>query len=117
MGNDLRERDTSHLKTYREAVEYQLSEWVEGRPWHNPFDHDDTRHDGNTSHGECCPDFSCCSPHMMASEEARKAFADAKGEDRTRLLFGFLGGLVNDIDGPKTYVAGDPDVEKSENVQ
>jgi hypothetical protein len=113
------DRDTSHLKTYREAVEYQLQEWLAGRPWHNPFDPDDTRHDGDTGRGECCPDFSCCAPHMMASEEARRAFAISSCDARMGMLFGFLGGLVQEVkpDPKADYLAGDPDVEKSGDLQ
>lgn len=117
MTNERKSPDTRHLKTYQEAQEYQLSEWVQGRPWHNPFDHDSTRHDGDKSRGECCPDFSCCEPNMMASKEARKAFAEAKDEDRMRLLFGFLAGLTSQIGDEEIYVAGDPDLEKSGSLQ
>jgi len=84
------------MKTYQEAQDHQLSEWVKGRPWHNPFNCDDTRHDGDTSEGECCPDFSCCEPSMLAPEEARKAFAKSGNETRMGMLGMFLSGMVAD---------------------
>lgn len=84
------------MNTYDEAQEYQLSEWVAGRPWHNPFDHDDTRHDGDKMHGECCPDFSCCQPSMLAPKEAREAFAKAGDKERMGMLGMLLSGVVSD---------------------
>ena len=84
------------MKTYKEAQEHQLSEWVAGRPWHNPFDHDDVRHDGDTMRGECCPDFSCCRPSMLAPKEAREAFAKSGDSERMGMLGMFLSGAVSD---------------------
>lgn len=98
---------TEHLKSYAEASEYQLSEWVEGRPWHNPFDHDGTRHDGDTTKGECCPDFSCCNPNMLAPRKAREAFAKADEGVRFEMLGMFLGGALQDATDAKIHIAGD----------
>ena len=85
------------MKTYLEAREHQLREWVAGRPWHNPFNHDDTRHDGDTSQGECCPDFSCCQPSLLAPQAAREAFAKADDETRFKMLGMFLSGCVAEV--------------------
>ena len=41
-------------KTYKERDLYQLDEWVKGNPIHNNVD------------DECCPDFSCCRPELLA---------------------------------------------------
>ena len=53
--------------------ERQLDAWVEGKPFHN------------TEDDECCPDFSCCQPHLLQPVEVRKAF-----RDRPELRNGFL---------------------------
>ena len=87
---------------YHEAAEYQLREWAEGRPWHNPWspngEYGTSRHDG-----ECCPDFSCCAPACLWSRERRYAFVAATGAKRSRLL---MGALVNLTDPDKVYVSG-----------
>lgn len=63
--------------------EDQLKLWVKGESVHN-----DER-------GECCPDFSCCKPYLLAPEHERKAFLEAsqKGDNKTTtsMLFEFLG--------------------------
>ena len=33
------------------------------------------------TNGDCCPDFSCCHPDLLVSEEKRRAFLDAKDRD------------------------------------
>lgn len=95
------------FKSYKEAQQWQLNEWVAGRSWHNPFAPGGTEPDPQG--GECCPDFSCCgSP--IAPEATRIAFAKADDELRSSMLFSFLGNLV----GKNVYVAGDPDDEPDE---
>jgi len=59
---------------YESASEYQLSEWVAGRPWHNPFT-PDGKYGLRPQDGECCPDFSCCDPELLSPEHERKEFA------------------------------------------
>ena len=75
--------------------EKQLELWVKGESVHN-----DER-------GECCPDFSCCKPWLLAPEHERKAFSEAsqKGDDKTTtsMLYEFLGRAFA---SPKVYVAG-----------
>ena len=104
------------FSTYREASDYQLVEWVAGRPWHNPLSPLGPEHEGPGG-GECCPDFSCCAPNMLWPKVAREAFGVASTEDRSRMLYGGLAALVNEH-GPKgVYVAGDPDIENSGSKQ
>lgn len=60
---------------YTEASNYQIEEWVEGRPWHNPWAPDGSYGKGLRD-GECCPDFSCCGAPLSPKED-RLAFAAA----------------------------------------
>lgn len=77
----------------RTKSEIQLDEWVKGNPIHNDTD------------DECCPDFSCCKPEMLAPLETRERFAQAEreGDDttKTEMLGMFLGGAFSGV-----YVAG-----------
>ena len=90
--------------TYKESVEYQLREWLAGRPWHNTF---------APNGGECCPDFSCCMPQFLAPLATRQAFVNASDEDRFKFLGGFLGGAIPDALEKTIYVAGDVRPEKA----
>jgi hypothetical protein len=77
--------------TYDEALEYQLEEWVAGRPWHNPYTKFGTG-------GECCPDFSCCKPDLLWDVALREEFAEAtrNGQDEKvhAMLMQSLGALL-----------------------
>ena len=84
------------LTTYEAAQAHQLKEWVAGRPWHNPFERDDTRHDGLITKGECCPDFSCCSKQGLVPRALRTAFAEATDEERYAMLTHFLTYYIQD---------------------
>jgi len=54
---------------YKSAQEHQLKEWVEGRPWHNPWSPVAPQpFPDNRAEGECCPDFSCCYPDMFTKD-------------------------------------------------
>ncbi len=79
----------------KQSSEYQLSQWVEGNPLHNPI------------RDECCPDFSCCDGNMMDSK-TRKRFSDAyKSGDREtqyKILAMALSGLIVDTSG-KVHIA------------
>lgn len=80
--------------TYRERVNDQLIEWVKGNPIHN------------TQDDECCPDFSCCHPDLLQSEEVRNAFLVADEAVRETMLFAFLGdGLAKIAPDAKVYIA------------
>lgn len=77
----------------------QLKSWLEGKPVHNK-DRD-----------ECCPDFSCCRPHLLAPEHIRRMYcnADKRGDHETvdKLLMEFLGRLLDDACPDKAvYIAG-----------
>jgi len=85
--------------------EKQLELWVKGESVHN-----DER-------GECCPDFSCCKPWLLAPEHERKTFfeADRKGDTKTTtsMLFEFLGRAFA---SPSVYVAGYSENRKKKRV-
>lgn len=74
--------------------EEQIAEWVKGNSIHNP------------TRNECCPDFSCCVPELLADEATRKAF-QAHPEQRYQMLGMFLAGAFKSAAPEKTvYVAG-----------
>lgn len=50
-------------------IDYQLQEWVNGRCHHNK------------ERDECCPDFSCCQPELLADQDVRIQFMLAWLED------------------------------------
>jgi len=80
----------------------QLVEWLKGNPIHN-----DER-------GECCPDFSCCQPELLADQKTRQAFTDADEELRMSMLGMFLGAAMTLAAAEKeVYIAGADDPEKS----
>lgn len=71
--------------------EEQLQKWLNGDSVHN-----DTR-------DECCPDFSCCRPDLLAPAEERELFIQAQDDERMRLLGMFLGRALS---GKRVYIAG-----------
>ncbi len=81
----------------------QLELWLKGESVHN------------NEREECCPDFSCCRPELLADQDERQAFYDAhhRGDDDTKMamLMGFLGKSFCD---KKIYVAGDAALEERE---
>lgn len=81
--------------------ERQLEGWLAGRP------------SCPNTRGECCPDFSCCKPELMADEETRRRFVDAEDLDRHSMLAGFLGAAVALASEKRVHIAGDP-AERSE---
>ena len=78
-----------------EGIAEQLAEWVKGNPQHN------------TIRDECCPDFSCCQPILLAPEEIRREFAEAGEAKRQGMLMQFLGAALA-LTGKRdeTYIAG-----------
>ncbi len=64
----------------------QVKEWVAGVSIHN---------DGRD---ECCPDFSCCHPELLASQKERARFQQALLDENRGLmdnmLMMFLGALL-----------------------
>lgn len=82
-------------------LDKQLQSWLDGKPIHNK------RRD------ECCPDFSCCRPHLLAPPEIRQMFCNAtlRNDQETvdKLLTQFLMRLLdNEAPDKKVHVAGDP---------
>lgn len=71
----------------------QLNEWVNGNSIHN--------HERD----ECCPDFSCCQSHYMASEAEKALFRD-RPDLRHEMLMGFLSAAINARVDASIHVAG-----------
>ena len=82
----------SAAKVGKLSPEEQVREWAAGRP-SCPNDR-----------GECCPDFSCCKPDLLAPVEAREAFLRGSPEERERWLMGFLGAAIARSSDEKVYV-------------
>ena len=86
----------------------QLAMWVEGTSHHD------------CEHNECCPDFSCCRPELLAPREEREMFMAAfiAGHDRQveRMLAMFLGRSLAGC-GKKLFIATDEDGPEAENGQ
>jgi hypothetical protein len=80
---------------YREASNYQLEEWVAGRPWHNPWAPNGS-FGKNKEDGECCPDFSCCGGPLAPKEE-RLAFAATAEHARDEVRRSFFRRWVADV--------------------
>lgn len=72
--------------------------------------------DSSASDYECCPDFSCCYPKLLASLEERQRYAaftqsqrnpDAEERSKERLLMTFLDRLVKkECPGEKVRIIG-----------
>lgn len=81
----------------------QTALWVQGRSIHN------------TERDECCPDFSCCTPELLAPLEERKRFhlAELAGDEKLKneMLMGFLGKMIKSakLDPIKVHIAGQMD--------
>jgi len=71
----------------------QLALWVEGQSVHDD------------EHEQCCPDFSCCKPHLQAPKDERWAFLVAHMtedyETCDRLTIGFLERAMDGYDARK----------------
>jgi len=83
---------------YKDASDYQLQQWVIGKPWHNPWSPVSQSASQDRHDGECCPDFSCCVPEMIWAEYRRVAFVNSDEETRVGMLFGGLSQLISDHD-------------------
>ena len=81
------------------TAEEQLGLWVNGTP----------RHMGGKRRGQCCPDFSCCRPDLLAPREVRELFAAAwRSQNDTvieRMLMEFLGKGIAQL-SKKVHIAG-----------
>lgn len=83
-------------------INEQVDEWVNGNPVHN-----DER-------DECCPDFSCCVPEVMASDQEREQFSEAYYNNDTKtqneMLSNFLQRMVTHKTSKKVHIAGEDDI-------
>lgn len=81
-----------------ESIDYQVHQWLEGRPLHNPI------------RGECCPDFSCCNGGKILPREVRERFVEAytSGDNKTQyeILGMGLSGLAASM-GKDIHIAGE----------
>jgi hypothetical protein len=85
--------------------EQQVDAWVQGNPVHNNNRwYSVCDEAGNILRrekmrdGECCPDFSCCSPHLMWPPLTRLAFKNGNKEVRSAMLRGSIQALLADED-------------------
>lgn len=71
----------------------QILEWQKGNSIHN------------TERDECCPDFSCCRPELLADQMIRNKFVVASLSDDTAtvnsMLFDFLGKAISTYEPKK----------------
>lgn len=82
------------------STDEQLFWWVAGEPIHN------------ASRDECCPDFSCCQPDLLAPAEVRQRFKRAcdEGDEQAKMamLGMFLGAAFAKAAPDKNiYIAGE----------
>jgi hypothetical protein len=88
------------------TYEQQLEQWLKGNSVHNE------RMLGKNKISECCPDFSCCIPELLAPVEVRQIFVNAvkKGDDKMkdRMLMEFLGRMLDNHYGKDNgiHIAG-----------
>lgn len=84
---------------------FQLEEWVAGRSLHCD------------SLDQCCPDFSCCEPSLLAEKDERERFLAAWNEKDGKLtmqmcaifLTKFL--VHHNVENPLVLVADDDNLE------
>ena len=91
------ERLEAHEQSEMDAArEEQLKLWVEGTPEHCD------------ATGECCPDFSCCKPELLASEDERRVFAEAVATSNEDLKMQMLGNFLRRaFEKHRVHVAGE----------
>lgn len=83
--------------------EEQVDEWVKGNSIHNNNRWYSVVDDSGKiterlkmKDGECCPDFSCCSPHLLWDEQTRKLFKNADHGIRMKMMGGAVQALIAD---------------------
>lgn len=87
------------MKNRAMTPEEQVDLWVRGESVHNTL---------GPGGGECCPDFSCCKPELLAPEAVRRRFKEAGKKERYQMLMEFLAALVEDHK-KKVHIAGQVD--------
>jgi hypothetical protein len=75
-----------------ETFEEQERLWVEGKSVHVRMSAKYKAMTGDEY--QCCPDFSCCEPQLLAPVGVRKAYAAASRKGKDKFLGHFLGALV-----------------------
>jgi hypothetical protein len=78
------------------SPEQQLAAWVDGRSICPNTD------------GECCPDFSCCTPKLLWPPEKRAAFAKAEQGTREKMMAGSVDGLLESVGEKVRVTRGEP---------
>lgn len=74
----------------------QLQKWLAGQSVHM----------GERPDGQCCPDFSCCQPQLLAPEAERRVFVE-RPEVRDQLCMGFLGRALAEMGkADEVHIAG-----------
>lgn len=81
------------------SLDEQLALWVAGESVHLTIP---GRKRGTT---DCCPDFSCCQPHLLQPLEMRQRYVKADERHRRLLLLRFVRALCN-ANGIKVNVIG-----------
>ena len=81
--------------THDDLIADQLAKWVAGESVHN-----DER-------DECCPDFSCCKPMLLAPKDVREKFMAADDEGRLAFLGHFLAAMIAAAGTAKVHIAGE----------
>ena len=101
------------------TVDEQLNAWVNGESLHNHDkvidvvdENDQVLYTEKVYGGECCPDFSCCEPHLQWPKELRQKFKDATEEVRGEMLMMSLQQMIQSnvkpgTDTPTVHVVGD----------
>jgi hypothetical protein len=93
------------IKQYREDRKKQLLSWLEGKSIHY----------GTKKEGDCCPDFSCCMPELLAPKEERELFIEAYLSDNYKvyenMLMMFLGRGLPLMTDKKVYISGKHEIE------
>ena len=75
--------------------EEQLEYWLEGYSY------------CPSTNRECCPDFSCCNPELLAPADHRRVFVEGNAEIREGMCMSYLGGLIATLPKPeKIHIAG-----------
>ncbi len=73
----------------------QLESWVSGNPQHDYI------------HNQCCPDFSCCRPDLLAPIEVRELFLAAYKSDNERVIIRMcMEFLSRAFEEQSIYIAG-----------
>lgn len=85
---DFQQGEKTMNERERKSIEWQRSEWLAGRPHHNAVT------------DQCTPDFSCCSPELLAPIEERQAYEEAGPAKRALFLMEWLGRMLRHQLGP-----------------